>query len=100
LRPLFRAVITGDDVVKGKPDPSLFVLAAQGIEVHPAKALVCEDAVAGVQAAKAAGMRCLGIASNGRGPVLQKAGADMVVPDFTDIRLEILRPLFAPAVVK
>ena len=100
LRPLFKAVITGDDVVKGKPDPALFVLAAQGIEVHPAKALVCEDAVAGVQAAKAAGMRCLAIASNGRGPVLQKAGADMVVPDFTDIRLEILRPLFAHTVVK
>src|SRR6266852_1554773 len=100
LRPLFKAVITGDDVVKGKPDPALFVLAAQGLAVHAANALVCEDAVAGVQAAKSAGMRCLAIASNGRGPVLSKAGADMVIPNFTSLKLEELRPLFAHAAVK
>jgi beta-phosphoglucomutase len=100
LRPLFKAIITGDDVVKGKPDPALFVLAAQGLAVHANNALVCEDAVAGVQAAKSAGMRCLAIASNGRGPVLSNAGADMVIPDFTALRLEELRPLFAHTAVK
>jgi beta-phosphoglucomutase len=99
LRPLFRCIITGDDVVKGKPDPALFVLAAKGLGVYAANALVCEDAVAGVQAAKSAGMRCLGIASNGRGPVLSKAGADMVIPDFTALRLEALRPLFALSII-
>jgi beta-phosphoglucomutase len=100
LRPLFKAIVTGDDVVKGKPDPALFVLAAQGLAVHASNALVCEDAVAGVQAAKSAGMRCLAIASNGRGPVLSKAGADIVIPDFTSLQLETLRPLFAQPVVK
>jgi len=100
LRPLFKAIVTGDDVVKGKPDPALFVLAAQGLAVHASNALVCEDAVAGVQAAKSAGMRCLAIASNGRGPVLSTAGADIVIPDFTSLQLETLRPLFAQPVVK
>jgi len=94
LRPLFKAIITGDDVVKGKPDPALFVLAAQALELNVDKVLVCEDAVAGVKAAKTAGMRCLAIASNGRGPVLKKAGADMVIPDFTAIKLDDLRPMF------
>jgi len=97
LRPLFKAVVTGDDVVKGKPDPALFVLAAKGLGIHAAHALVCEDAVAGVQAAKTAGMRCLAIASNGRGSLLTNAGADMVIPDFSSIKLEELRPLFAHA---
>jgi beta-phosphoglucomutase len=97
LRPLFKAIVTGDDVVNGKPDPALFVLAAKGLAVNAVSALVCEDAVAGVQAAKNAGMRCLAIASNGRGPVLSKAGADMVIPDFTGIKLEVLKPLFAHA---
>jgi beta-phosphoglucomutase len=95
LRPLFKTVVTGDDVVKGKPDPALFVLAARGLGIQAAHALVCEDAVAGVQAAKTAGMRCLAIASNGRGSLLTKAGADIVIPDFTSIKLEELKPLFA-----
>lgn len=94
LRSLFKTIITGDDVVKGKPDPALFVLAAQGLELDAAQVLVCEDAVAGVHAAKAAGMRCLAIAANGRGPVLKKAGADMVIPDFMAIKLDDLRPMF------
>jgi beta-phosphoglucomutase len=99
LRPLFKAIVTGDDVVNGKPDPALFVLAAKGLAVKAANALVCEDAVAGVQAAKNAGMRCLAIASNGRGPVLSKAGADMVIPDFTGIKLDELRTLFAHSTI-
>jgi beta-phosphoglucomutase len=94
LRSLFKTIITGDDVVKGKPDPALFVLAAQGLELDAAQVLVCEDAVAGVHAAKTAGMRCLAIAANGRGPVLKKAGADMVIPDFMAIKLDDLRPMF------
>lgn len=99
LRPLFKTVVTGDDVVKGKPDPALFVLAAKGLDVNAANALVCEDAVAGVQAAKTAGMRCLAIASNGRGALLTSAGADMVIPDFTAIKLDELRTLFARSTI-
>lgn len=90
----FRVVVTGDDVIKGKPDPAIFHLAAGGLKIDPEDILVCEDAVAGVAAAKVAGMKCLGIATAGRGPLLKKAGADWVVPDFTSARLDDLRSLF------
>lgn len=92
----FRVVVTGDDVKKGKPDPSIFRLASDGLKVEPAHILVCEDAVSGVEAAKAAGMKCLAIAANGRGPLLEKAGADRVVQDFSEASMDDLRGLFAP----
>jgi beta-phosphoglucomutase len=92
----FGAVITGDDVEKGKPDPAIFQLAAHELGVEPGNVLVCEDAANGVAAAKAAGMKCLAIAANGRGPILRRAGADKVVPDFSAISLEQARSLFLP----
>lgn len=94
LDTLFQAVLTGDDVDHGKPDPCIFLLAARSIGVPPAGILVCEDGVSGVQAAKTAGMKCLAIAANGRAPQLENAGADRVVPDFSRVRLRNLRAMF------
>ena len=94
LKERFQVIVTGDDVKKGKPDPSIFHLAAGGLEVDPGHILVCEDAVSGVEGAKAAGMKCLAIAPNGRGPLLSKAGADRVVVDFSEASLDDLRGLF------
>jgi beta-phosphoglucomutase len=90
----FRGVITAEDVSRGKPDPALFLLAAQVLQVDVSHILVCEDAVAGVAAAKSAGMKCLGIAANGRASILTEAGADLVVKDFEDISLDDVRYLF------
>jgi beta-phosphoglucomutase len=95
----FRAIVTGDDVANGKPDPALFQLAALKLQVRAEQILVCEDAVAGVAAAKAAGMRCVGIASNGRGRMLKDAGADLVVGDFDQITLHDINRLFTQASV-
>jgi HAD superfamily hydrolase (TIGR01509 family) len=53
-------VFSGVDVDKGKPAPDLFLLAAERMEVDPRRCLVVEDSRAGVEAARAAGMRCLG----------------------------------------
>jgi beta-phosphoglucomutase-like phosphatase (HAD superfamily) len=99
LKPRFRVIVTGDDVVKGKPDPAIFRLAALGLGLEPEHVLVCEDAVAGIEAAKTAGMRCLAIASNGRGPLLERAGADCVIPDFTIVSLEDLQSMFGQTTV-
>src|SRR5579871_1206395 len=55
----FQAVVTGEDVLRGKPDPAIFILAAERMRMKPSEVLVCEDAVNGVQGAKAAGMKCL-----------------------------------------
>lgn len=95
LRKHFRAVVTGNDVERGKPDPSLFLLAAQILQVAASQILVCEDAVAGVLAAKAAGMKCVGIAANGRQSILTQAGADLVMNDFTYTSLDDVRRLFS-----
>ena len=98
IRRRFAVIITGDDVARGKPDPAIFRLAAQSLGVDPGSVLVCEDAVSGVEAAKEAGMKCLAIAANGRGPLLEKAGADWIIPDFTAASLDDLRSLFAASV--
>src|SRR5260370_27417766 len=95
LKQRFQAVVTGDDVKRGKPDPSIFRLAAESLHVAPSHILVCEDAVSGVEAAKAAGMTCLAIAPNGRGPLLEKAGADRLLLAFSAASLDALRGLFA-----
>lgn len=94
LQHCFHAVISGDDVGHGKPDPEIFHLAARRVAVSPPEMLVCEDAVSGVEAAKAAGMKCLAIAGNGRGPILERAGADKIIPDFTATSLGELRKAF------
>ena len=94
LTKAFRAIVTGDDVANGKPDPEIFQAAARSLGTDPADTLVCEDAVSGVEAAKRAGMKCLGIAPNGRRPLLQQAGADIVVGDFTEASLAEIVTLF------
>lgn len=94
LRSRFRAVVTGDDVARGKPDPALFLLAARTLQLDSDCILVCEDAVAGVIAAKTAGMKCLAIAARGRGSLLKEAGADLVVEDFEQTNLDDVRRLF------
>jgi len=66
LRDLFQAVVTGADVTCGKPDPQVFQVAAQRLEATPARCVVIEDAPAGLAAAQAAGMACVGLVSTGR----------------------------------
>ena len=97
LRHRFPAVVAGDDVARGKPDPAIFRLAADRLRLRPDDVLVCEDAVNGVRAAKAAGMRCLALAAKGRADLLRKAGADRVVADFSSVRLHQLQVLFPQA---
>jgi len=57
----FSTIITGDDVQNGKPAPDTFLAAAHALQIDPPHCLVLEDAPAGVQAAKAAGMQCAAV---------------------------------------
>lgn len=70
LAGLFAAEVTGEEVSKGKPDPEIFLTAAERLGVAPSRCLVLEDAPAGLAAAVAAGMRCLWVPNdNTRGLV-------------------------------
>lgn len=60
----FDAIVSGLDVARKKPNPDIFLAAAEKIGVAPDECLVVEDAVNGVAAAKAAGMRCLGLTTS------------------------------------
>lgn len=71
---LFDAVVDGNKVSLAKPDPEVFLIAAQEIGLQPDECVVFEDAEAGVQAGKAAGMKVVGI---GKPEVLKEA--DLVV---------------------
>jgi beta-phosphoglucomutase len=83
LREYFAVVVTGDEVTLGKPDPEIFNKAARHLQVHPAESIVFEDSVSGIQGAKAAGMKCVGIGDRHLAPDLLRAGADYVLPNFS-----------------
>lgn len=84
----FDAVVSGLDVAKKKPDPEIFLVAAAKMCVDPPKCLVVEDAVNGVAAAKAAGMRCLGLTTSFAPEDL--AAADWIAPDLANAPDEVL----------
>jgi HAD superfamily hydrolase (TIGR01509 family) len=87
----FTARITAADVTHGKPDPEVWQKAAAAAGVPVGNCLVIEDAVPGIQAAKAAGARCLGIATSFTPAQLLADGADWAAADFTQ-----LPPLLLP----
>jgi beta-phosphoglucomutase len=85
----FQAIASVEEIQRGKPDPQIFRLAADKLAVPYAHCLVIEDAVAGVQAAKAAGMRCIAARFGGHHSeaALSQAGADLVVESLEEVSL-------------
>jgi HAD superfamily hydrolase (TIGR01509 family) len=90
----FDAVVTGDEVASSKPDPAIYRLVAERLKETPTNLLAVEDAVSGVKSARAAGMRCLGIAGADRADQLKTAGADPVIPNFESFSLQRLEACF------
>jgi beta-phosphoglucomutase len=83
----FTAIVTGDDVKRGKPHPEVFLTAAAKLKVEASRCVVFEDAVAGVEAAKAGGMKCVAVTFVGHHPAekLRAAGADMIVASLEEV---------------
>lgn len=77
------AIVTGDEGLKTKPSPDIFLAAARLVGLAPEECVVVEDAPNGVQAAKAAGMRCVAVAQTF--PPERLAGADLVRSGMTAI---------------
>ncbi len=82
--------MTGEEVRHKKPAPDIFLAAAQKLAVTPAECVVVEDAVNGVQAAKAAGMRCIAVAQTF--PAGQLRAADVVRESIAQVRLSDVDP--------
>jgi beta-phosphoglucomutase len=91
LRRYLTALISGETVARGKPAPDIFLRAAEELHVSPTTCVVIEDAVAGVQAAHAAGMRCIAVAGERDLPGLR--AADLMVRDLTEVAVEQVRAL-------
>ncbi len=80
--------VAAEDVQRGKPDPEVFLTAAARLGVSPARCVVVEDAAAGIEAARRAGMRCIGV-----GDV---AGADVHVGSLADLPRRTFEDLIHP----
>ena len=87
---LVRALATGDEVARGKPDPEIYLLAAERLGVEPADCIAVEDTPAGVAAAQGAGMTCVAI-PHALSPAAGLGGADAIVGDLGEALAELRR---------
>lgn len=86
----FAAIASAEDFTHGKPDPEVFLVAARKAGVPPKHAVVFEDAIYGIQAAKSAGMRAVGVTTTNPAAALDDAGADLVVETLAGFDVEAL----------
>jgi beta-phosphoglucomutase len=86
IRGLFDAIVDGTMITHTKPDPEIFLLAAKKLNIPPPQCLVFEDAEAGVEAAVAAGMKCIGV-----GSPEQLSEANVVVPKTVDFNIQKIK---------
>ncbi len=90
LKTYFEQITTGDEVSHGKPDPQIFKLAVNKLQLPAGECLVLEDATNGVEAAKAADCHCIGV-RNPYTPVQDLSKADLVVKSLNDINIDLVR---------
>lgn len=93
-RKFFRAVISGDEVRRAKPDPEIYLKAAGVLGVNPADAVAFEDSYVGICAVKNAGIKCVAIASTFAIEELRSL-ADLAIPSFEALNFEKLQELFS-----
>ena len=87
----FSALLSGEDVSQGKPDPEIYLLASQRLGLPPAATWTVEDAVEGIRSGKTAGSTVVGVTGLYSSEELLEAGAAYVVADIGE-----LRELFMP----
>lgn len=93
VRRFYSAIVSGEEVEHGKPDPSIFLLAAQRLGVAPSECVVIEDAHVGIEAAHRAGMRVAAVATTH--PVEELGTADKAFPSTADLTVDALRSVAA-----
>lgn len=86
----FAAIASLEDITRGKPDPQVFLIAAAKAGALPARSVVFEDAIVGIQAAKSAGMHAVGLTTTHPAGNLTEAGADLVLESLVGFDVETL----------
>ncbi len=84
LRKYFSFLISGEDIKHSKPDPEIFLMCAEKLNVAPEECIVIEDAISGIEAAKRAGMGCIAIAGSHPRDELNKA--DFIASDLAEAK--------------
>ena len=92
---LFEQIVSSEDVTRGKPDPQVFALACERLELPPQRCVVIEDAPAGVAAARAAGARVVAVRMHHSREAL--ADADLIVQRLADLQVADLVDLASRA---
>lgn len=88
----FQAVTAGTEVAEGKPSPQVFLRTAEKLGVEPGQCVVIEDAIAGVDAARQAGMKCVAVTNSHPRNILKRA--DLVVDTLEKVSVSNLERLF------
>jgi len=88
----FQAIASGMEVDEGKPSPQIFLLAAKKLGVEPGNCVVIEDAIAGVAAAKTAGMKCIAVTNSH--PIDRLDKADVIVDSLEKVGINELVKIF------
>lgn len=93
IEPYFKAIVAGDEVTRCKPDPEIYLTAAAKLGLQAEECIVFEDAEAGIEAAKRAGMKVIALATTFSREFLQTTDADYIIDDFRDIDIELLQSI-------
>lgn len=93
IRDSFEAVVAGDRVSRCKPDPEIYLTAAAALGLAPAECIVFEDAEAGIEAGKRAGMKVVALSTTFSADFLRDTAADLIVDDFTQVDIDMLAGL-------
>lgn len=93
IRRYFEAIVAGDQVTHCKPHPEIYLTAAERLGLHPSECVVFEDAEAGIESAKRAGVKVVALATTFDREFLKGTEADIIVNDFRDVTLPMLDEL-------
>ena len=93
IRSYFEAIVAGDEVTRCKPDPEIYLTAAAKLGLKPEECVVFEDAEAGIEAAKRAGIKVVALATTFSREFLEGTEADVIVDDFRDVSVAMLQQL-------
>ena len=92
IKHYFKSIIDASQITRGKPDPEIFLKAAQSINADPQSCVAFEDSVSGIAAAKAAGMKVVALTTMQKREFIQQA--DLIIDDYTQINLQMLQQLW------